>query len=120
MHRTSLLVAGCALLLVLACGGSEGAGECRDSGGHWECRDDVTQSDCRCAPALPDGGQPCTDSGQCEGLCLHTGGRCELDATGMCQAHDERHGCYEHLLLEPNPDPDPKEPRLLVTCHTTC
>lgn len=52
----------------------------------------------RCIASYADGGQPCTDSGQCKGKCLFMGDEQERPlpqpVVGQCSRNDNPFGCF--------------------------
>ncbi len=55
----------------------------------------------RCITPYADGGQPCTDSGQCKGRCLFEGDEQKRPlaqaAVGQCSRNDNPFGCFVEI-----------------------
>lgn len=63
--------------------------DCLDQGGAWGPQGKAQTDMCN-LPAT-DAGKPCTDSDQCQGLCLAS----DTSSTGTCTPHTVNFGCYD-------------------------
>jgi len=65
------------------------------AGDHW-----LTTASRECVTPLADGGRQCTDSNQCEGMCITGPGAPGDEAesvVGICQRVDPHSGCYAEI-----------------------